>query len=48
MSMLSSSFSSHIALATAEYTAFVIDEFFVVDNYKSFSCLDNDESYLDS
>ena len=48
MSMLSSSFSSHIALATAEYTAFVIDESFVIDSHKSSSCLDNNESCLDS
>ena len=45
--MLNSSFSSHIALATAEYTAFVIDESFVVDDHKLSSCSDNDEFYLD-
>ena len=48
MSMLSSSFSSHITLATAEYTAFVIDESSVIDDHKSSSCLDNDKSCLDS
>ena len=47
MSMLSSSFSSHIALAIVEYTVFVIDESFIVDSYKSSSCLDNDEFCLD-
>jgi len=47
MSMLSSSFSSHIALAIVEYTAFVIDESSVVDNCRSSSCSDNDEFYLD-
>ena len=47
MSMLSSSFSSHIALTIVEYTAFVIDEFFVIDDHKSSSCSDNDEFYLD-
>ena len=48
MLMLNNSFSSHIILATAEYTAFMIDESFIIDNYRSSSCLDNDESYLDS
>ena len=48
MSMLSSSFSSHIALATAEYTTFMIDESSAVDNHKSSSCSDNDEFCLDS
>ena len=43
MLMLNNSFSSHIALATAECTALVINESFIVDNYKSSSCSDNDE-----
>ena len=47
MLMLSSSFSSHIALATAEYTAFVIDKSFIIDSHKSSSCLDNDKFCLD-
>ena len=47
MSMLNNSFSSHIILTTAEYIVFVIDEFFVINNYKSFSCSNNDEFYLD-
>jgi len=46
--MLNSSFSSHITLAIAEYTAFVIDESFVIDDHKLSSCSDNDESCLDS
>ena len=46
--MLNNSFSSHIVSAIVEYTAFVIDEFSVIDNYKSSSCLDNNESCLDS
>ena len=46
--MLNNSFSSHIVLATAEYTVFVIDESFIIDNHKSSSCSDNDEFYLDS
>ena len=48
MLMLNSSFSSHIVLATAEYTAFVIDESSVIDDCKSSSCSNNDESCLDS
>ena len=48
MLMLNSSFSSHIALATAECTVFIINESFVVDSCRSSSCLDNDEFYLDS
>ena len=48
MLMLSNNFSSYIILAIAEYTVFVINEFSVIDNYKSFSCLDNDEFCLDS
>ena len=48
MLRLNSSFSSHIALATTEYTAFMIDESSVIDDHRSSSCLDNDESYLDS
>ena len=48
MLMLNNSFSSHIALAIAECTVFMIDEFFVVDDCKSSSCLDNDKSCLDS
>ena len=32
---------------TAEYTVFVIDEFSVIDNHRSFSCSDNDEFCLD-
>jgi len=47
MLMLNSSFLLHIALATAEYTAFVIDESFTVDDCRSSSCLDNDEFYSD-
>jgi len=47
MSMLNSSFSSHIILATARYTVFVIDESSVIDSYRSFSFLNNDESCLD-
>ena len=46
--MLNNSFSSHIVLIIAECTAFVIDKSFIVDDYRSSSCLDNDESYLDS
>jgi len=46
--MLNSSFSSHIALATAKYTAFMINESFVVNNHKSSSCSDNNKSCLDS
>ena len=46
--MLNNNFSSHIVLAIAECTTFIIDEFFVVDDYKSFSCLDNDEFCLNS
>ena len=47
MLKLNNSFSSHIALATAEYTAFMIDESSAIDDHKSFSCSDNDEFYLD-
>ena len=46
--MLNNSFSFHIALAIAECTAFMIDKSSTIDNCRSFSCLDNDESYLDS
>ena len=45
--MLNSNFSSHIVSAIVEYTVFVIDESSVVDSYRSFSCLDNDEFCLD-
>ena len=44
--MLNNNFSSHIALAIAGYTVFIIDESFVIDNYRSSSCSDNDEFYL--
>ena len=47
MMMLNSSFSSHIALATAEYTAFVIGESSAIDSCKSSSSSDNDEFCLD-
>ena len=46
--MLNSSFLSHIALATTKCIIFVIDEFSVVDDYKLFSCLNNNEFYLNS
>ena len=46
--MLNSIFSSYIALATAGYTAFVIDESSAIDDHKSSSFSDNDEFYLDS
>ena len=46
MLMLNNSFSSHIILATAECTAFMINESFIVDDHKSSSCSDNDESCL--
>ena len=45
--MLNSSFSFYIALVIAKYTTFIIDESSIIDNYRSSSCLDNDESYLD-
>ena len=48
MLILNSSFSSHIVLTTAEYTAFVIDESFIIDDYKLSSCSDNVEFYLNS
>ena len=48
MLMLNNSFSSHIILATAECTVFVIDESFIIDNHKLFSCLNNDKFCLDS
>ena len=48
MLMLNNNFSSHIVLTTAECTVFVIDEFSVIDDYKSSSCSDNDEFCLDS
>ena len=44
---LSNSSLSHIASAIVEYTVFVINESFIVDNCRSSSCSDNDEFYLD-
>ena len=45
--MLNNSFLFHITLTAAEYTVFVIDESFIIDNHKSSSCSNNDESCLD-
>ena len=47
MLKLNNNFSSHIVLAIAECTVFMINEFFIVDNHKLFSYLNNDEFYLD-
>ena len=48
MLILNNSFSSYIVLATAECTVFVIDESSVINDHKSSSCSDNNESCLDS